>query len=94
MGQITTNSLVGTLHRIRPTLELVTCCVGELATVRRNGAPWPLVYGLAVNVKTGDIFPAQFTDKGPDMDLRSARYSPSHMYHNCARKGRIRKGKN
>ena len=24
-------------------------------------------------MKTGDIFPAQFTDKGPDMDLRTAR---------------------
>ncbi len=38
---------------------------------RRNGAPWPLVYGIGINVKTGEIFPAQFTDKGPDMDLRN-----------------------
>jgi len=67
------HSCLSTLHRVRTTLELVTCCVGELCTVRRNGAPWPLIYGLGVNVKTGDIFPAQFTDKGPDMDLRAAR---------------------
>ena len=24
-------------------------------------------------MKTGDIFPAQFTDKGPDLDIRMAR---------------------
>ena len=53
----------GTLHRVRTTLELVTCCVGEVCTIRRSGAPWPLVYGIGVNVKTGEVFPAQFTDK-------------------------------
>ena len=41
--------------------------------MRRSGAPYPLLYGLGVNVKTGEIFPAQFTDKGPDMDIRQAR---------------------
>jgi protein N-terminal asparagine amidohydrolase len=55
--------VLGLLHRVRTSLELITCCVGEVCTVRRNGAPWPLIYGIAVNVKTGDIFPAQFTDK-------------------------------
>ena len=35
--------------------------------------PWPIVYGIGINVKSGDIFPAQFTDKGPDLDIRMAR---------------------
>jgi len=61
------------LHRSRIELDLVTCCVGEVCTVHRNGTPWPVIYGAGVNVKTGDIFPAQFTDKGPDMDIRNAR---------------------
>ena len=64
---------LGALHKQRTALELVTCCVGELCTVRRNNAPYPIIYGVGVNVKTGEIFPAQFTDKGPDMDIRMAR---------------------
>jgi protein N-terminal asparagine amidohydrolase len=51
------------LHRSRSSLELVTCCVGEVCTIRRSGTPWPLLYGIGINVKTGEIFPAQFTDK-------------------------------
>lgn len=73
LGSTLVTSLLGCLHRQRSSLELVTLCVGELCTVRRSGTPWPLLYGVGVNVKTGDIFPAQFTDKGPDMDLRTAR---------------------
>jgi len=66
-------SLLDYLHRSRVELDLVTCCVGEVCTIHRNGTPWPVIYGVGVNVKTGDIFPAQFTDKGPDMDIRNAR---------------------
>ena len=73
LGSALVSSTLSALHRQRTSLELVTLCVGELCTVRRSGTPWPLLYGLGVNVKTGDIFPAQFTDKGPDMDLRTAR---------------------
>ena len=61
------------LHKLTTELDLVTCCIGELCTLNRNGTPWPVVYGVGVNVKTGDIFPAQFTDKGPDLDIRIAR---------------------
>jgi len=73
LGATLVTATLGALHRQRASLELVTLCVGELCTVRRSGTPWPLLYGLGVSVKTGDIFPAQFTDKGPDMDLRTAR---------------------
>ena len=61
------------LHKQRTDLDLITCCIGELCTLHRNGVPWPIVYGIGINVKSGDIFPAQFTDKGPDLDIRMAR---------------------
>ena len=64
---------VEVLHKQRTDLDLITCCIGELCTLHRNGVPWPIVYGIGINVKTGDIFPAQFTDKGPDLDIRMAR---------------------
>ena len=61
------------MHKNRIEMDLETCCIGDLCTLHRNGIAWPIVYGIGVNVKTGDIFPAQFTDKGPDMDIRYAR---------------------
>ena len=66
-------SILEVLHKQRTDLDLITCCIGELCTLHRNGVPWPIVYGIGINVKTGDIFPAQFTDKGPDLDIRMAR---------------------
>ena len=73
LGASLISNTLNALHKQRTALELVTCCVGELCTARRSGTPWPLLYGVGVNVKTGEIFPAQFTDKGPDMDIRTAR---------------------
>ncbi|XP_054159418.1 protein N-terminal asparagine amidohydrolase-like [Oppia nitens] len=61
-------------HRQTINIELVTACVCKLNNTIRNNINWPVIYGIAVNVKTGDIFPATFTDKGPDIPLRSARY--------------------
>ena len=61
------------LHKNRCDLDLETCCIGDLCTLNRNGIAWPIIYGIGVNVKTGDIFPAQFSEKGPDMDIRYAR---------------------
>ena len=62
-----------TLHSSPEELELVTCCVGEACTVLRGTSAWPLVYGVGVNVKNGTLFPANFLDKGPDLDMRTAR---------------------
>jgi len=66
-------ALLQMMHKNRIEMDLETCCIGDLCTLHRNGIAWPIVYGIGVNVKTGDIFPAQFTDKGPDMDIRYAR---------------------
>lgn len=48
--------------------------MGELNTTIRAGIHWPIIYGIGVNIKTGEIFPATFPDKGPDQGLRCARY--------------------
>lgn len=61
------------LHKQPLDLDLITCCVGELCTINRHGIPWPAIYGIGVNIKTGDIFPGTFADKGPDLDIRTAR---------------------
>jgi len=39
--------------------------------------PRPIIYGVAVDVESGDIFPADFPDdsKGPDAELRRVRLS-------------------
>ena len=58
---------------MRTDMDLITCTVGELCTIHRNGMPWPVIYGIGVYAKTGEIFPANFTDKGPDLDIRNAR---------------------
>lgn len=54
-------------------IDLTLACVGELNTTVRGGIHWPMIYGVGVNVKTGEIFPATFPDKGPDLALRCAR---------------------
>ena len=50
-------------------------CVGEACTSlnRETGLALPLVTGVGLNLRTGEMFPAMFSDKGPDMDLRLAR---------------------
>jgi protein N-terminal asparagine amidohydrolase len=52
----------------------VTACICRLNNSLRGNINWPVIYGIGVNVKTGDVFPATFPDKGPDIPLRSARH--------------------
>lgn len=54
-------------------IDLTQACVGELNTILRGETNWPIIYGVGVNIKTGEIFPASFPDKGPDLPLREAR---------------------
>ncbi|XP_050311453.1 protein N-terminal asparagine amidohydrolase-like [Anthonomus grandis grandis] len=65
--------LMNSFHKHPVEIDLTLACVGPLNTTIRGGIPWPLIYGIGVNVKTGEIFPATFPDKGPDSLLRSAR---------------------
>lgn len=64
---------VDTLHKQPVEIELTLMCCGDLNTTVRNGIHWPIIYGVGVNVKTGEIFAATFPDKGPEQSLRMAR---------------------
>lgn len=55
-------------------VHLMTACIGEHNTMYKNHVPFPIIYGIAADVKTGQIFNAAFPDHGPDIPLRSARH--------------------
>lgn len=59
--------------------------VGEFEWKKRDGesGKWKLHSFLGVNVRTGEIVPATFPDKGPDLPLRGTRIfcgSPSVIF--------------
>lgn len=54
-------------------IHLETCCITEMNDVVVDGTHRPIIYGIGVNVKTGEVFPASFAHKGPAEELRSAR---------------------
>ncbi|TWW58582.1 Protein N-terminal asparagine amidohydrolase [Takifugu flavidus] len=45
----------------------------ELNDTIVDGIHRPVVYGIGVNVKTGEVFPSSFSHKGPAEQLRSTR---------------------
>lgn len=61
-------------HKHPMEIDLTQACVGELNTILRGDINWPIIYGIGVNTKSGEIYPATFPDKGPDIQLRNARY--------------------
>ncbi|XP_071403518.1 protein N-terminal asparagine amidohydrolase isoform X1 [Centroberyx affinis] len=66
-------SLLAAFHKQKEEIHLETCCITEMNDDIVDGTHRPVVYGIGVNVKTGDVFPASFTHKGPAEQLRSAR---------------------
>lgn len=54
-------------------MDLTQACIVDLNTIVRNDRNWPIIYGVGVNIRTGEIFPATFSDKGPEVPLRHAR---------------------
>ena len=64
-----------TLHLHPLHLELELACLGELATLPNTSPPLPALPGLAVSLRTGEIFPLAdcSMDRGPDLALRTAR---------------------
>ncbi|KAK1162814.1 protein N-terminal asparagine amidohydrolase isoform X2 [Acipenser oxyrinchus oxyrinchus] len=54
-------------------IHLESCCITELNDIVVEGIHRPVVYGIGVNVKSGEVFPATFSFRGPEDDLRSAR---------------------
>ncbi|XP_061715596.1 protein N-terminal asparagine amidohydrolase isoform X1 [Cydia pomonella] len=60
-------------HRLSVEIDLTLACCCELNTALGGGAPAPLVTGVGVDIRQGDLFPATFPDKGPELPLRGAR---------------------
>ncbi|OWR48479.1 putative asparagine amidohydrolase isoform 1 [Danaus plexippus plexippus] len=59
-------------HRLSEEIDLTLACCCELNTAL-GGSPSPLVTGVGVDIRAGDMFPATFPDKGPELPLRIAR---------------------
>ncbi|KAK3769158.1 hypothetical protein RRG08_014022 [Elysia crispata] len=55
-------------------LHLITACITHFNTEYRNSVPFPIIYGVAYDVKSGKLLRATFPNKGPDMGLRGARH--------------------
>ncbi|XP_066545434.1 protein N-terminal asparagine amidohydrolase [Amia ocellicauda] len=66
-------SLLATFHSQKEDIHLVTCCITELNDVVSEGIHRPAVYGIGINVKSGEVFPGSFPSRGPAEELRSAR---------------------
>ncbi|XP_017839964.1 protein N-terminal asparagine amidohydrolase isoform X2 [Drosophila busckii] len=66
-------SIMQSFHKHHLEIDLTQACVGELNTMLRGEINCPIIYGVGVNIKTGEIFPASFADRGPDRQLRDAR---------------------
>ncbi|TRZ01026.1 hypothetical protein DNTS_016670 [Danionella cerebrum] len=54
-------------------IHLETCCITDMNDVMKDGIHRPLVYGIGVNVKSGLVFPASISCRGPAEEIRSAR---------------------
>lgn len=46
-------NLMTSFHKQPVEIDLTLACVGQLNTTIRGGIPWPLIYGVGVNIKTG-----------------------------------------
>ncbi|CAJ1053820.1 protein N-terminal asparagine amidohydrolase [Xyrichtys novacula] len=66
-------NILAAFQKQKEDIHLETCCVTELNDSVVDGTHRPVVYGIGVNVKTGDVFPSSFPYKGPAEQLRSAR---------------------
>ncbi|KAM6972293.1 protein N-terminal asparagine amidohydrolase [Aplochiton taeniatus] len=66
-------SLLAAFHKQKEDIHLETCCITEMNDILVDGTHRPVVYGIGVNVKTGEVFPSTFHHKGPAEELRSAR---------------------
>ncbi|XP_045495469.1 protein N-terminal asparagine amidohydrolase isoform X1 [Colias croceus] len=67
------SNIMISFHRQSEEIDLTLACCCELNTALGGGTPSPLVTGVGVDIRAGDLFPATFPDKGPELPLRCAR---------------------
>ncbi|NIG59749.1 protein N-terminal asparagine amidohydrolase-like isoform X2 [Pontoporia blainvillei] len=73
LSQKLTHQLLSEFDRQEDDIHLVTLCVTELNDREENENHFPVIYGIAVNIKTSEIYRASFQDRGPEEELRAAR---------------------
>ncbi|XP_053430103.1 protein N-terminal asparagine amidohydrolase-like [Nycticebus coucang] len=73
LSQKLTHQLLSEFDSQEDDIHLVTLCVTELNDREENENHFPVIYGIAVNVKTAEIYRASFQDRGPEEELRAAR---------------------
>ncbi|XP_036848300.1 protein N-terminal asparagine amidohydrolase isoform X2 [Manis javanica] len=65
--------LVGGFSDDRQLSQKLTYQLLKLNDREENGNHFPIIYGIAVNIKTAEIYRASFQDRGPEEQLRAAR---------------------
>lgn len=66
-------NILAAFQKQKEDIHLETCCITEMNDIVVDETHRPVVYGIGINVKTGEVFPASFPHKGPAEELRSAR---------------------
>uniref|UniRef100_A0A803TI24 Protein N-terminal asparagine amidohydrolase n=1 Tax=Anolis carolinensis TaxID=28377 RepID=A0A803TI24_ANOCA len=72
LSQQLTNQLLRAFDNLQNSIHLVTFCVTDLNDRQEKGNNFLFIYGITVNVKTGEVFHTTFPDRGSVEDLRSA----------------------
>ena len=70
--------LLTTLQQLSQTVNIRTACVDHINNESVNRRNQPIIYGVAIDLRNGDIFPATFSDKGPGEILKHAK-----MFGDC-----------
>uniref|UniRef100_A0A8C6EKF7 Uncharacterized protein n=1 Tax=Microcebus murinus TaxID=30608 RepID=A0A8C6EKF7_MICMU len=73
LSQKLTHQLLSDFDGQEEDIHLVTLCVTELNDREENENHFPVIYGIAVNVNTAEIYRAAFQDRGQEKQLRAAR---------------------
>nr|XP_054389587.1 protein N-terminal asparagine amidohydrolase-like [Pongo abelii] len=73
LSQKLTHQLLSEFDRQEDDIHLVTLRVTELNDREENENHFPIIYGIAVNIKTAEIYRASFQDRGPEEQLRAAQ---------------------
>ncbi|XP_066980037.1 protein N-terminal asparagine amidohydrolase-like [Macrobrachium rosenbergii] len=64
--------ILGLFMRHKCQFNLILWCTCSLNTTQGASGPKPIVYGMAVHLSSGAVFPATFKSHDPDLPLRSA----------------------
>ncbi|KAK1345895.1 hypothetical protein QTO34_008360 [Cnephaeus nilssonii] len=67
----TYHQLLSEFDRLEDDIHSVTLCVTELNDREEHENHLPITCGIAVNVRTAEIYRASFQDRGPEEELRA-----------------------